>query len=244
MSAEHTFASPGPAGLAALAVACFGFAAVFLGLVDLSGLPILAAWLIGGCLVQYTTAVMELKDHNILGGNVFLFFSAFFMLGAAISVFAKWYQVSFVFSPKAAKAALDAAAAAAGVKADMLTPDQVKAAMAGVGPAVGAMLQKAVYVEGWCWMAGAGFLTLVTPGYAKGNLFIFILVLCVDVVLWLIVGCDTGWFAPFGGVKGTKAVIGYLLVVSGWIGIYLAGAIVCNTIYGKPVFFVPKPLVK
>src|SRR5512137_2582996 len=100
MAAEHTFASPGPAGLGALAVACFGFGAVFLGLVDLSGLPILAAWLIGGWLVQYTTAVMELKDHNILGGNVFLFFSAFFMLGAAISVFAKWYQVSFVFSPK------------------------------------------------------------------------------------------------------------------------------------------------
>lgn len=93
-------------------------------------------------------------------------------------------------------------------------------------------------------MAGAGFLTAVTPGYAKGNLFIFILVLCIDVVLWLIVGCDTGWFAPFGGVKGTKAIIGYLLIISGWIGVYLAGAVVCNTIYGKAVYFVPKPLVK
>ncbi len=243
MSQEHSFATPGPAGLAALAVACFGFGAVFLGKVDLSGLPILAAWLIGGAMVQYTTAVMELKDHNILGGNVFLFFSAFFMLGAALSVFAKWYQVSFVFSPKAAKAALDAAAAAANVKVDMLTPDQIKAAMAGVGPAVGAMLQKAVYVEGWCWMAGACFLTVVTPGYAKGNLFIFILVLCIDVVLWLIVGCDTGWFS-IGDVKQTKAIIGYLLIVSGFIGVYLSGATVCNTIYGKPVFFVPKPLVK
>jgi len=243
MSQEHSFASPGPGGLAALAVACFGFGAVFLGLVDLNGLPLLAAWLVGGCLVQYTTAVMELKDHNILGGNVFLFFSAFFMLAAAISVFGKWYLVSFVFSPKAAKAALDAAAAAAGIKADMLTPDQIKAAMAGVGPAVGGMLQKAVYVEGWCWMAGATFLTVVTPGYAKGNLFIFILVLCIDVVLWLIVGCDTGWY-KIGTVPQTKAIIGYLLVVSGFIGLYLSGAIVCNTVYGKPLYFIPKPLVK
>ena len=31
MAQEHSFASPSPAGLAALAVACFGFAAVFLG---------------------------------------------------------------------------------------------------------------------------------------------------------------------------------------------------------------------
>ncbi|HNT57781.1 MAG TPA: GPR1/FUN34/YaaH family transporter, partial [Syntrophales bacterium] len=86
MAQEHTFASPGPAGLAALAVACFGFGAVFLGKVGLGGLPLLAAWLIGGGIVQYTTAVMELKDHNITGGNVFLFFSAFFMFAAALSV--------------------------------------------------------------------------------------------------------------------------------------------------------------
>ena len=31
MAQEHTFASPGPAGLGALAVACFGFGAIFLG---------------------------------------------------------------------------------------------------------------------------------------------------------------------------------------------------------------------
>jgi hypothetical protein len=70
----------------ALAVACFGFAAVFLGKVTAEGLPLLFAWLMGGCLMQYTTAVMELKDHNITGGNVFLFFAAFFMLGAGLSV--------------------------------------------------------------------------------------------------------------------------------------------------------------
>ena len=225
MAQEHTFATPGPAGLGALAVACFGFGAVFMGKVDLAGFPILAAWLIGGCLVQYTTAVMELKDHNILGGNVFLFFSAFFMLAAALSVFAKWYSISFIFMPKALA---------------MVAQDPTLQ----VGALVGGMMAKAVYVEGWCWMAGAAFLTAVTPGYAKGNLFIFILVVLIDIVLWLIVGCDTGWFSIGGDVKFTKLIIGYLLVAAGWIGVYLAGATVCNTIYGKPVFFVPKPLVK
>jgi len=89
MAQEHTFATPAPAGLAALAVACFGFAAVFLGWVNgRRGFP---SCLRGSSarVVQYTTAVMELKDHNITGGNVFLFFSAFFMFGASLSVLSK-----------------------------------------------------------------------------------------------------------------------------------------------------------
>jgi len=240
MAQEHSFATPGPAGLAALAVACFGFGAVFLGKVDLNGLPLLSAWLIGGCLTQYTTAVMELKDHNITGGNVFLFFSAFFMLAAAISVFLKWYMVSFVFVPKAAKEAMDAAMAAAGV-ADikMLTPEQLAAAKAGIGKAVGGMLGKAVYVEGWMWMAGAGYLTVVTPAYAKSGLFG--LVLLIDVALWMIVGMDSGWY---GNPATWKPIIGWLLVISGWYGVYMAGAVVCNTVYGKKVFPTPPPLIK
>jgi len=116
MAQEHTFASPGPAGLGALAVACFGFGAVFMGWVKVEGLPILFAWLVGGGVVQYTVAVMELKDHNITGGNVFLFFSAFFMFGASLSVLAKFFMIKFGMAPHG-------------------------------------------YVEGWTWMAGAGFLT-------------------------------------------------------------------------------------
>ncbi len=235
MAHEHSFASPGPAGLGALAVACFGFGAAFLGLVKPGGLPILAAWLFGGCLVQYTTAVMELKDHNITGGNVFLFFSAFFMLGAALSTLAKFFLLAGAgaFIPKAAAAAAPAAGAAAA--AAPAVPVVAAAAPITWFPKPDA------YVEGWMWMAGAGFLTAVTPAYAKGNLFIFILVILIDIVLWLIVGIDTGWF---GDPKTTKPIVGWLLVVSGWIGVYLAGAVVCNTVYGKPVYFVPKPLVK
>ena len=65
MAHEHSFASPAPAGLAALAVACFGFGAAFLGKVAVEGLPLLFAWLMGGRLIQYTTAVIKLRDHNI-----------------------------------------------------------------------------------------------------------------------------------------------------------------------------------
>ena len=87
---EHSFANPGGAGLAALAVACFGFGAMFLGFVSHDALPILACWLFGGFVVQIVCAVIELKDHNPSGGNVFLFFSAFFMLVAAISCATKY----------------------------------------------------------------------------------------------------------------------------------------------------------
>jgi hypothetical protein len=243
MAQEHSFATPGPAGLAALAIVCFGFAASFFGLLDVSSMPILAAWLIGGFLVQFTGSIMELKDHNITGGNVFLFFSCFFMLAMALGVFAKWYMISFMFTPKAIKSALDYAAAAAGVKPDMLTPEQIKVAMAGVGPAVGAMVAKATYVEGWMWMAGAGFITVLTPAYAKSTSLFFFMVILFDIILWLLVGIDTGWYS-IGGAKLTKELIAYLLVGVGWASIYLAGATVCNTVYGKAVFFVPKPLVK
>jgi len=197
MAHEHSFASPGPAGLGALAVACFGFAAVFLGLVKVEGLPILFAWLVGGGVVQYTTAVIELKDHNITGGNVFLFFSAFFMFGASLSVLSKFFMIKFGMAPHA-------------------------------------------YVEGWTWMAGAGFLTAVTPAYAKSNALLFVTVILIDIALWCIVFLDLGKMDPAIG----KPLVAWILVFSGWAGVYLAGAIVCNTVYGKVIYPVPKPWVK
>ena len=190
MSNEHTFVSPGPAGLGALAVACFGFGAVFTGKVTLGGLPLLAAWLIGGGVVQYTVAVMELKDHNMTGGNVFLFFAAFFMFGAALSVLAKYLMLSGMIG---------------NVKPDSM-------------------------VEGFCWMAGASFLTAVTPAYAKSPLPLFVLVLLLDVALWLIVGLDMGLLGA-----GLKPIVGYLLYASGWVGIYLVAAIVNNHVFGRMV---------
>jgi succinate-acetate transporter protein len=190
MSEEHSFANPSAAGLGALAVACFGFGAVFTGQVTVGGLPILAAWLIGGGIVQFTVAVIELKDHNLTGGNVFLFFCAFFMFGAALSTLAKFLMLAKVFGD--------------------ITP--------------------AIMVEGYCWMAGAAFLTVVTPAYLKSAKPMFILCLILDVVLWMLVLNDLGKLDPTW-----KPVIGYLLFVSGWIGIYMVAALVNNTIFGRQI---------
>ena len=191
MSQEHTFVTPGPAGLGALAVACFGFGAVFTGKVGLGGLPLLAAWLVGGGIVQYTVAVMELKDHNMTGGNVFLFFAAFFMFGAALSVISKYLMLSGVIGS--------------------VKPESM--------------------VEGFCWMAGASFLTAVTPSYLKSPIPLFLLVVLLDIALWIIVGLDMGLLGA-----SLKPVVGYLLYASGWIGVYLVAAMVNNHVYGRTVF--------
>ncbi len=190
MSENHTFVSPGPAGLGALAVACFGFGAVFTGKVGLGGLPLLAAWLIGGGIVQFTVAVMELKDHNMTGGNVFLFFSAFFMFGAALSVFAKFLMLSGLMGT---------------------TPPQSM-------------------VEGFCWMAGAAFLTAVTPAYLKSPKPLCLIVILIDIALWLIVGLDMGLIGA-----SMKPVVGYLLFGAGWLAVYIVAAVVNNHVYGRVV---------
>lgn len=194
---EHTFATPGPAGLGALAVACFGFGAVFLGKVGLGGLPILAAWLIGGGIVQFTVAVMELKDHNLTGGNVFLFFSAFFMFGAALSVTAKFFMIVNDIKPLSV-------------------------------------------VEGWTWMAGAAFLTAATPAYMKGTKLLFVIVVLLDIALWIIVTLDLGIADP----AVWKPVVAYLLIASGWLGVYGVAAIMTNTAFGKSIIPIPGPLCK
>ena len=196
MSQEHSFATPGPASLGAFAVAVFGFGAVFLGQVTVYGLPLLAAWLIGGCLIQVVAAVIELKDHNLTSGNVFLYFAGFFMLAAALSTIAKFLMI-----------------------VNNMKPDPT--------------------VEGWLWVAGAGFLIALTPNYAKSNLFLFLIVLMADVALILIALLDLGMIGA-----AYKPVVGYLLIACGILSIYLIAAISTNTFYGKSVFPLPRPLIK
>jgi len=88
-SQEHSFANPGPAGLGALAVACFLFFALLTGQVDHSAAPLLATWLVGGSVCQIVAGLIELKDHNLSGGNLMLFFGAFFMLTGAVELITK-----------------------------------------------------------------------------------------------------------------------------------------------------------
>lgn len=102
MSQEHSFANPGPAGLGALAMACFTFFAVFSGQVEPTAAPLLACWLVGGGIVQLIVGLIELKDHNLTGGNVFCFFAAFFMFVAALSLATKYglSQAGLPFDPR------------------------------------------------------------------------------------------------------------------------------------------------
>lgn len=87
----HGPANPGPAGLVALAMACFTFYAIHTGKVEGSAAPLLGIWLLGGFVVQVIVGVMELNHGNILGGNIFTFFSAFFMLVTGLELIFKFF---------------------------------------------------------------------------------------------------------------------------------------------------------
>lgn len=91
MSHGHGPANPGPAGLVALAMACFTFYAVHTGKVEGSAIALLGIWLIGGFVVQVIVGVMELNHGNVLGGNIFTFFSAFFMLVTGLELIFKFF---------------------------------------------------------------------------------------------------------------------------------------------------------
>ena len=91
MSQEHAAANPAPAGLVALAMVCFTFYALHTGRLDSSATILLAIWLFGGFVIQLTVAIMELNHGNVLGGNVFLFFSSFFMLVTSLELFFKYF---------------------------------------------------------------------------------------------------------------------------------------------------------
>ncbi len=88
---EKGWVGAGPAGLVALAMACFIFFALLTGRVEHSAIPLMGIWLVAGFVVQLVTALLELKEGNLLGGNVFTFFSAFFMLASGLELFFKFF---------------------------------------------------------------------------------------------------------------------------------------------------------
>jgi succinate-acetate transporter protein len=70
-------------------MACFLFFALLTGQVDGSAAPLLATWLVGGAICQIAAGLIELKDHNISGGNLMLFFGTFFMIVGAVELITK-----------------------------------------------------------------------------------------------------------------------------------------------------------
>ncbi len=84
------WANPTPAGLVALAVACFGFFALLSGKVEPSAMPLLGIWLLGGFVVQLVVGLIDLKGGNTTGGNTFIFFCAFFMFVSGLEMIFKF----------------------------------------------------------------------------------------------------------------------------------------------------------
>ncbi len=88
------WSNPTPAGLVALAVACFGFFAILSGKVTHEAMPLLGCWLLGGFVIQFVVALLDLKGQNNTGGNTFLFFSAFFMLVGGLEMIMKYNMMN------------------------------------------------------------------------------------------------------------------------------------------------------
>ncbi len=88
------WSNPTPAGLVALAIACFCFFALLTGRVTDAAVPLLGIWLLGGFVVQMVVAIVDLKGGNTTGGNTFLFFSAFFMLVGGLEMLFKFQMAN------------------------------------------------------------------------------------------------------------------------------------------------------
>jgi hypothetical protein len=92
MSSEKGgWANPGPAGLVALAIAALLFFALLKGYIDHSSGVYIGFWLLGGFIIQFTAAVIELKEGATTGGNVFLFFAGFFMFTGGLADILAYY---------------------------------------------------------------------------------------------------------------------------------------------------------
>lgn len=88
---QKEWANPTPAGLVALAVACFVFFALLTGQVEKGAMPLLGCYLIGGFVIQIVVALLDLKGGNLSGGNTFLYFSSYFMLVSGSEMFIKYF---------------------------------------------------------------------------------------------------------------------------------------------------------
>jgi hypothetical protein len=95
-------------------------------------------------------------------------------------------------------------------------------------------------IDGWLWMVLAITLTAWTPGYLKGAPTLFFTIVVVDVALFLVFLTDLGIIA--GAVA--HPIAGWLLLIAGILGIYLAAATVLGGVFKRPVLPVGKPLVK
>ena len=186
--AYREWANPTPAGLVALAVACFSFFALLNGFIQPSAMPLVGCWLLGGFVVQMIVGLLDLKGGNYAGGNTFLFFCAFFMLVGGLEMFFKYNGI------------------AAGTPLD-------------------------TRIDGYAWLALTLVMYLWTPAFFKTFGLLSLVVVALDVALPFIA------FIDLKILPGSLAFIpAYALLTSALIAIYLSGALVVNTTFGRKVY--------
>lgn len=95
MSGKSSWANPSPAGLVALAVATWTFYALLTGKMAHSCYPLMGMWLIGGFFIQVIVGIIELNKGGTLGGNLFTFFSAFFMFATGANFLIKYFGAQY-----------------------------------------------------------------------------------------------------------------------------------------------------
>lgn len=91
----HGWANPAPAGLFALALADICFFAALSGRITPGGLALLGLWLLGGFVVQLIVGLVELKEGELNGGNVFTLFASFFMLTGGLEFIFKYFAIVY-----------------------------------------------------------------------------------------------------------------------------------------------------
>jgi succinate-acetate transporter protein len=56
-------------------------------------MPLIGCWLLGGFVIQFVVALLDLKGGNLAGGNTFLFFCAFFMMVSGLEMLLKYNAI-------------------------------------------------------------------------------------------------------------------------------------------------------
>ncbi len=185
---QKDWSNPTPAGLVALAVACFCFFALLTGKVGVAALPLLGCWLLGGFVIQLVVALVDLKNGNTAGGNTFLFFCGFFMLAGGLEMLLKYNGIT------------------AGTPLEGL-------------------------IDGYSWAVLAMVLILWTPAFLTKFTLLSIIIILVDMALPFIALVDLGVLP-----KGCLHISAWLLLLTGFVAIYLSAAMVVNTTYGRIVY--------
>jgi succinate-acetate transporter protein len=93
-------------------------------------------------------------------------------------------------------------------------------------------------IDGWAWVVLTLVLWLWTPAFLKNTVLLFAIVALLDVALPFVALMDLGLIG-----KSNAFIPAWALLGAGIVGIYLSGALVVNTAFGREVLPLPGPLV-